>query len=70
MNMRTHLNPQQGKYQFDAIVGCRNPKTDEKTKQRVTIYADERDDAIRAACDVAAFYGYKSCTINHITKVR
>jgi hypothetical protein len=70
MNMKSHLNSQQGKYQFDTIVGCRNPKTGDKTKQHVTVFADEREDAVRAACNVAAAYGYKNCTINHITQVR
>jgi hypothetical protein len=69
MNVSAQLTRASGKYQYNAVVGCRNPKTDEKTKQHVTVFADDRDTAMRAACDVATGYGYRNCTVNHITKI-
>jgi hypothetical protein len=66
---KSHAQRHQGKYQYNAIVGCRSPKTGEKTKQHVTVFADGRDAAIHEACNVAASYGYGNCTVNHITRI-
>jgi hypothetical protein len=67
--MNLQLTRTSGKYQYNAIVGCQNPKTHERTRQHVTVFADDRDMAIAAAVRVVTEFGYKNCSINHITKI-
>lgn len=58
-----------GRYQYHATVSAFAPRLRGRTKVKVVVWADNRDDALQVACEVASVYGYSDCTVNHITKV-
>jgi hypothetical protein len=69
MNMRRSAPGREaGKYTWQAKVACTSPKGT-KTVQEITVLADDRTDAVRDACSAAQSYGYRDCTINHITRI-
>jgi hypothetical protein len=60
----------EGKHQYDATVGAAAPKDGSRTKVKLTVWADNRNDALQAACALAADHGCRDCTVNHITQIR
>ena len=68
MNLVSHA----GRYQWDARVRGRRPGGGDNVGfdvLRVTVFCDDRDDAVREACAEAVECGWTECTLNHITKV-
>lgn len=61
---------QSGKYQWNATVSATRLVAGNPVEIiRLTVFSDDRGDAVRDVCDVVNRSGYSNATVNHITRI-